>query len=222
MWVEKIAKEPATDSVAADYARRSTTVKMPLMTDSISALHAPTLLISMPQVQDPFFHRSVVLLTAHEDDGSLGFVVNRPTDLHLRQILEDMEIPWNGGEDHAAFMGGPVHPQVGTILYAADTPEFGDDALEVGPGLHFTQSLEALRSFAQRPPSKMRLVLGYAGWRPGQLLEEVQRNDWLTAPLQNDLIFATDPDLVWDEAIASVGIDPATLPSWTDGDSGAN
>ena len=192
------------------------------MTDSISDLKAPTLIVAMPQVQDPFFHRSVILLTAHEDDGSLGFVINRPTDLEIEKILDDMEIPWQGIEQQSAFMGGPVHPQVGTILFEADSSEFDDDAVEIVPGLYCTQSIEALRSFAHKPPAQMRLVLGYAGWRPGQLLEEVQRNDWITAPLNQDLVFSESPDQVWENAVSSVGFDPATLPTWTDGAAGAN
>ena len=192
------------------------------MAGALSDLEAPTLIVAMPQVLDPFFHRSVVLLTAHEDDGSLGFVINRPTDLQIRRILEDMEIPWNGGGESSAFMGGPVHPQVGTILYRCDSPEWGDESVEISPGLHCTQSVEALRAFANRPPPQMRLVLGYAGWRPGQLVEEVERNDWITAPLSHEFIFADDPDTVWERAVTSVGIDPDTLPTWTDGDGDAN
>lgn len=192
------------------------------MTDSINDLKAPTLIVAMPQVQDPFFHRSVILLTAHEEDGSLGFVINRPTDLEVERILEDMEIPWHGLDQQSAFMGGPVHPQVGTILFESDSSEFDDDAVEITPGLYCTQSIEALRAFAQSPPAQMRLVLGYAGWRPGQLLDEVQRNDWITAPLNQDLVFSESPDRVWEKAVSSVGFDPATLPTWTDGAAGAN
>ncbi len=192
------------------------------MANAISDLTAPSLIVAMPQVLDPFFHRSVVLLTAHEDDGSQGFVINRPTDLQIDRILEDMEIDWNGGADVPAFMGGPVHPQVGTILYLDEVPLYEDESIEIVPGLYCTQSIEVLRAFANSPPPQMRLVLGYAGWRPGQLLEEVQRHDWITAPLSSDFVFSNDPDEVWEKAVHSAGMDPSALPNWTDDAGGAN
>ena len=71
---------------------------------SPDGLVAPVLLLAMPQVRDPFFQRSVVLLVAHEDDGSLGFVLNRPTDLKVEQILEDLDIPWGGDRDQPAYL----------------------------------------------------------------------------------------------------------------------
>ena len=70
---------------------------------------------------------------------------------------------------------------------------------------------------ASHPPSSFRLFLGYAGWSAGQLVEEILRNDWLTAPVQEELIFVAEPERAWDAALSSVGVDPAALPSWTGG-----
>lgn len=193
--------------------------------DAIS-LRAPVLLLAMPQVLDPYFHRTVVLLLRHDEDGSFGYIINRPTDTPLREILQEMEITWGGPEEAPAHFGGPVQPQLGSVLYA---PEEGRDidgeaTAEVCPGLMLTHHIGDLQELADAPPSRFRLFLGYAAWGGGQLMEEILRNDWLTAPVAETLIFADEPENVWDDALRSVGIDPASLPSWTadGGDEKAN
>jgi putative transcriptional regulator len=186
-------------------------------------LQAPVLLLAMPQVQDPFFQRSVVLLVAHESEGSLGFILNRPTGVKVAEILSGMELEWRGDAAALAFFGGPVQPQLGTVLYAAQTAGNGGngETAELLPGVAITQQVEDLSRFAAAPPAAFRLLLGYAGWGAGQLVEEILRNDWLIAPASSELVFPPDPERLWDEALGSVGIDPATLPSWTadDGES---
>jgi putative transcriptional regulator len=182
-----------------------------------SDLNTPVLLMAMPQVLDPFFHHSVVLLLHHEDAGSLGFIVNRPTGIKVSEILKGMDVGWRGREEALAYFGGPVQPQLGTVLFKPVLPDSGADddaATEVAPGVALTQHIGDLSRLAEAPPDRFRLLLGYAGWGEGQLLEEILRNDWLTAPVSGDLIFAPDPERVWDAALRSVGIDPAALPSW--------
>jgi putative transcriptional regulator len=185
-------------------------------------LAAPVLLVAMPQVQDPFFKKSVVLLLAHEDQGSFGFVVNRRTELKVAEILRDLELPWGGAGDALARFGGPVQPQVGTVLFAAAPgallPPLAA-ASEVVPGITLTQHLTELAALAERPPERFHLLLGYAGWGPGQLVAEILRNDWLTAPVDPELVFADETDAVWAAALRSVGVDPESLPSWTAPDS---
>jgi putative transcriptional regulator len=186
-----------------------------------SDLSPPVLLLAMPQVLDPFFHKSVVLLIHHEDEGSFGFILNRPTGIKVGEILKGMEVHWEGPEGSVAYFGGPVRPQLGTVLFAPgasdaqEEPAEPDSTSEVAPGLALTQHIGDLAQLAEAPPDRFRLFLGYAGWGEGQLVEEILRNDWLTAPVQSDLIFAADPATVWEDALRSVGVDPAALPSWT-------
>jgi putative transcriptional regulator len=185
---------------------------------SDSDLTTPLLLMAMPQVQDPFFHRSVVLLLHHESEGSFGFIVNRPTGIKISEILKGMDVGWQGHEDAVAFFGGPVQPQQGTVLFTPGAlGKNGEEetSTEVLPGVALTQHIGDLSRLAEAPPDHFRLLLGYAGWGEGQLIDEILRNDWLVAPVRSDLIFAPDPEVVWDEALRSVGVDPATLPSWT-------
>ena len=201
------------------------------MSSAPATLSTPVLLLAMPQVLDPFFHRSVVLMVRHEDEGSLGFIVNRPTGIKVNEILKGMEVDWQGREDVVAYFGGPVQPNLGTVLFgprsrppAPAAPTAGTEAggdfvgeatSEVLAGVSLTQHVGDLARLAESPPERFRLFLGYAGWGAGQLIEEILRNDWLTAPARGDLIFAPDPDRVWSAALESVGVDPATLPSWT-------
>jgi putative transcriptional regulator len=181
-----------------------------------SDLTTPVLLMAMPQVLDPYFHRSVVLLLHHEDEGSLGFVLNHPTAIRISEILKSMDVGWAGGEESVAYRGGPVQPELGTVLFAPVLAEGGpeDTATEVLPGVALTQHVSDLSRLAEAPPDRFRLILGYAGWGEGQLMQEILRNDWLTAPASSELIFAADPEQIWDAALRSVGIDPALLPSW--------
>jgi putative transcriptional regulator len=186
-----------------------------------SDLSPPVLLLAMPQVLDPFFHRSVILLIHHEDEGSFGFILNRPTGIKVGEILKGMEVAWEGPEESVAYFGGPVRPQLGTVLFAPRPGAEGEDSSsEVVPGLALTQHIGDLAQLAEAPPEQFRLFLGYAGWGEGQLVEEILRNDWLTAPVQSALIFASDPTTVWEDALRSVGVEPAALPSWTAGGGG--
>ncbi len=182
-------------------------------------LAAPILLLAMPQVVDPYFRKSVVLLLAHQEEGSFGFIVNRRTELKVADILRDLKLEWGGDPESLARFGGPVQPQVGTVLFSAD----GDDAplpalpgaSEVLPGLQVTQNLSELARLSVRPPQRFRLLLGYAGWGPGQLVSEILRNDWLTAPVAPGLVFGGGTEGVWEEGLRSVGVEPALLPAWT-------
>jgi len=192
-------------------------------------LEIPSLLIALPQVLDPFFRKSVVLLIHHSEEGSLGLIVNRPTGIPVRDILEGMEIAWGGEAAAMTHFGGPVQPQLGTVLFGTlaegtngpsgnggGTGEDGPSAAsEIASGISLTQHVGDLGRLAASPPERFRLFLGYAGWGEGQLLEEILRNDWLTAPVAAELVFGADPEEAWNGALRSVGVDPATLPSWT-------
>ncbi|HSM51190.1 MAG TPA: YqgE/AlgH family protein [Thermoanaerobaculia bacterium] len=183
-------------------------------------LEPPIFLLAMPQVQDPFFRQSVVLLLAHTEEGSFGFIVNRPTGIKLPEILLGMGIGWQGEPEAEAYLGGPVQPETGTVLFGE--PHVAKIAVEheILPGVHLSQHLGDLEALAGEPPARFRLLLGYAGWGAGQLEAEIRRNDWLTAPADPALVFALDPEESWERALASVGVDPASLPAWTEPDDG--
>jgi len=118
------------------------------------------------------------------------------------------------------WTGGPVDPHRGFLLLAQEPGE--GDSERIAEGFHLTASVEVLRRLLEAEPAKAaeeraRLLLGYAGWGSGQLLEEILRNDWLIAPLRKDLLFSPDPDGTWAAAVSSVGINPEALPLWLPG-----
>lgn len=192
--------------------------------DTTAELETPVMLLAMPQVLDPFFHKSVVLLIHHEEEGSVGFIVNRPTKIKIAEVFEGLDLTWSGSDAALASFGGPVQPQQGTVLFKGDEvvepteEELSEGVNHVCPGVAMIQQLSALRSLATAPPPSLRLFLGYAGWDGGQLEQEIRRNDWLIAPADRGLVFADDPERVWLDAMSSIGIDPGTLPQWTGGD----
>jgi len=110
---------------------------------------------------------------------------------------------------------------VGSVLIGEDpeSPELLPGASEVLPGLRITQNLSELARLGEQPPARFRLLLGYAGWGPGQLLTEIRRNDWLIAPVDLDLVFSEGTESTWERGLRSVGVDPAALPAWTAGES---
>lgn len=189
-------------------------------------LDTPLLLMATPQVLDPFFHKSVVLLLHHDEEGSFGFNLNRPTTVSVAEILKGLEIEWTGDPSSCAYLGGPVQPQLGTVLFGQAGAKPSDALPEdtttcVLPGLSMTQHLGNLAHLAQDPPEGLRLYLGYAGWGAGQLMQEILRNDWIVGPVLDELLFSSDNDSVWLQALEAAGVDPATLPSWTPDDSQA-
>ena len=178
-----------------------------------SDLEVPVLLVAMPQVLDPFFHKSVVLLIHHDDEGSLGLILNRATGIEVAEILRGMEIEWEGPTEAMAHFGGPVQPQLGTVLYRSAAGCDEATTSEIHPELMMTQHIGNLTDLAGRPPEFFRLVLGYAGWGEGQLLGELLRNDWLTVPVAGRLLFETPVDGLWAAALRSVDVDPDSLPA---------
>lgn len=199
------------------------------MPADVPGLETPVLLLAMPQVLEPFFHRSVVLLVSHSEEGSLGFIVNRPTEIRVAEILQGMEIVWQGRGEPLAYFGGPVRPHLGTVLFAGPAPSAeiepetegeAERSSEVIPGVHVSQHIHDLEELATGTANHFRLFLGYAGWGEGQLVEEILRNDWLTAPVQEEILFAAEPTEAWGRALLSVGVDPDSLPSWTPGSGG--
>lgn len=170
---------------------------------------APALLISMPQLTDPNFAKTVVLLCEHGPDGALGLVVNRPAEVAASEAV-DFEPPIETPNDMPLYMGGPVEPQRGWIL-TTTAPDVEHRPL--GGGLYLTASPELLRNAleAQPIPRRTLVLAGYAGWGPGQLDSELEASSWLIAPLELDLIFEIPSAVSWEMAIRRMGADPAML-----------
>ncbi len=174
---------------------------------------APTLLLAMPQLRDPNFTRTVVLLCEHSSNGALGFVVNRCTDV-LAATAVELDPPLQRDNGMYLWSGGPVEPERGFLLLG-DDPEV-EDSERLAEGLHLTASRVVLRQLLEAEPAAIsrrhcRLLLGYAGWGPGQLDAEMAASAWLTAPVDPGLLFETPPTEMWERAIRSLGVEPMAL-----------
>jgi putative transcriptional regulator len=171
---------------------------------------APALLLSMPQLVDPNFARTVVLLCDHAAEGAFGLVVNRPSELSAAEAVA-FEPPLDGPNDLRLHIGGPVDPERGWIL-TATLPD-GVESREVGAGLHLSASPTFLRRvLTSKPlPKRTQVFAGYAGWGPGQLDTEIAESAWLIMPVELDLIFEIPPEAAWEMAIRRLGADPHLL-----------
>jgi len=171
-------------------------------------------LAAMPNMGDPRFHRAVILLCAHDENGAMGLVINHVLPgVDMRHLLEQLHIeiamdaPLN---DVAVMSGGPVENARGFILHTHDFHQ--DDTILISPHLAVTGTVDALRSVAVgEGPENMVFILGYAGWTEGQLEDEIQKNVWLVCDADPDLIFNVAPEEKWNKAIGSLGIDLAML-----------
>jgi putative transcriptional regulator len=170
---------------------------------------APGFLIAVPQLLDPNFARSVVLLMEHNDDGAVGVIINRPSTINLGEVFENAGLgPCN---DPAArvLIGGPVQPDNGMVVHGLGD-EAGDsrrltDAIFVGT------NKSCVHRVFDRPGARARFVLGFASWAPGQLEREIEMGSWVAGPPDAALVFDTDRPAVWDRALKQLGIDPLTL-----------
>jgi len=176
---------------------------------------AGSLLVAMPQLQDPNFRRAVVLLVEHNDSGTFGLVLNRPTELLAGNLCASLEVDWKGDPAAGIHWGGPVQPNTGWVVFNQALAVSGDEegVARLAEGIYFAGSLEVLRAIAESPPSDVRLFLGYAGWGSGQLESELSQGAWLVAPLSPEDVFDVDADSMWEHVLRGLGVDPATLVS---------
>jgi putative transcriptional regulator len=166
----------------------------------------------MPHLLDPNFARSVVLMVHHDETGAFGVVLNRPTELSAPNLCATLDIEWHGDPEHAVAWGGPVQPQTGWVLFEdRDGRVPSEQVKEIGAGVCFAGSIEVLRQVATDPPERLRLLLGYAGWGPGQLESELAEGAWLIAPVSGKVVFDVDAGGMWEHVVRSLGIEPATL-----------
>lgn len=183
------------------------------MTDSEIMDLNGKLLIAMPGMGDPRFAKSVVFICAHSEDGALGLIVNKPTpDLQLGDLLGQLNIPKTAASrDIRVHFGGPVEHGRGFVLHSADY-SMPDATLRVDDRFGMTATQDVLRALAQGGgPRDAMLMLGYAGWEPGQLEAEILANGWLVTDAEPDLVFGTDASTKWVAALKTLGVDPMTL-----------
>jgi putative transcriptional regulator len=163
---------------------------------------AGELLIASPQIGDPRFSKTVILLIRHNKDGAFGIVINRPLGKYpLARLLESFgEKDMAAGGNVEVFAGGPVQPNAAFLIH---TPEYSrPETIAVNGLVAATSSREIFRDIGQnKGPAKTLIALGYAGWGPGQLEGEMARDDWFTALADPVLIFDVSRERLWDTAM---------------------
>jgi putative transcriptional regulator len=174
---------------------------------------APGLLLAMPQLADPNFFRAVVLMIEHGEQGSFGLVINHPSPIKAAELLDSLSMLWRGEDAAVVWSGGPVLPTTGWVLHEpiSIAQAGADGTIEVTSGISLSTSPDRLRAIASQPPSKIRLLLGYSGWGPGQLATEMARGAWLHTSVDPTLVFDTPADEMWETAMRSLGINPRDL-----------
>jgi putative transcriptional regulator len=174
---------------------------------------APGLLLAMPQLADPNFSRAVVLMIEHSEQGSFGLVINHPSPIKASELLDSLEMSWQGEDTAVVWAGGPVSPSTGWVLHepVGVAEPGGQGTIAITSSISLSTSPDRLRVIASRPPRNIRLLLGYSGWGPGQLAAEMARGAWLHTDATPGLVFETPPDQIWDTAMRSLGINPRDL-----------
>jgi putative transcriptional regulator len=170
---------------------------------------APGFLIAMPQMQDPNFSKTVVLMLEHDDEGAMGLIINRSAELTFADLAKSQryEVAVTREED-SIFVGGPVEPYRGFVLH--DRASIEERAL-LFPGLFLSVTTDALEPLLRDSTTRLRFCLGYSGWGPGQLEKEIAQGSWLFTEAQLAPVLSIEPEQIWSEVIKSMGVDPAML-----------
>jgi len=170
------------------------------------------LLVAMPGMRDPRFAQTVVFMCAHTAESAMGIVINRPLEgLSFESLLEQLSVgptpPVRRIRMHA---GGPVEPGKGFVLHTTDWVQEG--SLRVDERFALTSSIDVLKAIARgEGPRRGILALGYAGWGPGQLDDEILQNAWLSVPADESFVFADDLASMWRGALSALKVDPLLL-----------
>ncbi|MFT5743880.1 MAG: putative transcriptional regulator [Paracoccaceae bacterium] len=171
------------------------------------------LLIAMPGMGDPRFAHSVIYVCAHGDDGAMGLIVNKPApDLRFGDLLKQLSIPTGeGGDGIRVHFGGPVENGRGFVLHSSEY-QSGAGTLAVDDDISMIATQDILEDIAAgKGPARSMLALGYSGWGPGQLEDEIAQNGWLTAHAPADILFGRANEHKWRAALKVLGIDPLLL-----------
>ena len=165
----------------------------------------------MPQLGDPNFHRSVILMIEHGETGAMGLVINRASPLTLKDLANGQQLRLAAGrEKDAVFVGGPVEQFRGFVLH--DRKDLAEK-LEVVPGLYLSVTKDALQPLLADAVGRIRFCLGYSGWGPKQLDKEIAAGAWLFTEAQAEPALEGAPDQIWDNTLRGMGVDPAMLVS---------
>ena len=160
-----------------------------------------SILVSEPYLADPNFERTIILLCEHNAEGSFGFVLNKPSQAKITDLIEGMK-----NFDATVYVGGPVQQDTLHYIHRLDTLE---DAVEIGNGIYWGGNFEQLNLMLlsqKLTDADLKFYLGYSGWSEGQLEEELKANSWIVSDTVDEkLVFETNPEIMWQKALKAMG-----------------
>lgn len=168
------------------------------------------LLLAEPFMEDPYFKRSVVLLTEHNKDGSFGFILNKPLELTINETIKDFPT-----FDATIYMGGPV--QSDSIYYIHTQGEFIEGSIEIGNGLWWSGNFEQLKQLVKDQqifPNEIKFFIGYAGWDFDQLTKEIEEESWIISDLNTDNVNDLNDSKMWKNTLQKMGKKHALLSNF--------
>jgi len=178
------------------------------------------LLVAMPNIGDSRFHRTVIYLCSHSDEGAMGLVINRPADeIAFIDLLRQLKILSESGQinlpekarEIQVVHGGPVEPSRGFVLHSIE-PEPIAGSVKIDSHIRLSANLDILHAIAKGDgPERVVFALGYAGWGAGQLESEIQQNGWILCPASDDLLFDDEFETKYERALALIGVDLGML-----------
>lgn len=168
-------------------------------------------LVAMPSLQDTFFERTVIYICEHDSKGAMGLVINRPFDIPVSELLEQMELQaphicHPDSLDAPVMVGGPVNPERGFVLHSPQAN--WSNSVKLSDDLMMTTSRDILAVMGtDKAPEQAMVILGYSGWSKDQLEQELAENSWLTIPATNEIIFNVPFEDRWQQATRALGFD---------------
>lgn len=207
MTEKRTIGKPATDEASLCPASSS---------GSLEGYLGNQFLVSMPQLHDDNFTRTVTLVCQHDANGALGIVINRLSNHSLGDVFSqlDIAIADSGTASAPVFEGGPVHQEYGLVVHSRETHRQWQSTMAISESLSLTSSRDILVDIAAGSgPDRAILSLGYAGWGPGQLEQEIMQNAWFSTPVEERILFDSVISNKWDEAASLIGMDFSRLSS---------
>lgn len=164
-------------------------------------------LLAMPGLHGPLFANTLTYICEHNEQGAMGLIINQPLGISVREIFDHLEIECSGTDYGEVMAGGPVQTEQGFILHSSEDKQW-ESTQEISEGISLTTSVDILADIAQgQGPRSAMIALGYAGWGPGQLEDEIAANAWLTMEADPGVIFNTPVEQRLLAASARLGID---------------
>lgn len=167
------------------------------------------LLIAVPRLQDPNFHRMVILMIQHNETGAFGLVLGPASTTPVTELCETLGMKWERENPPPLRYGGPCEPSRIWLLHGGAAPL--DESETVAPGVHMGATVPLLQRLNDLPDVDLAVFAGYAGWGPGQLEAELQQNSWLFSEVTPELVFTTPPDDVWEAALRPLALSPGMI-----------